>query len=348
MMTIDGQSPHSHQLTEQSRFMLNGKPAKLSDLEPGDRIRVTTNTQNVALQVEATREQNAARNAQSAQSRQDQRGQRDDEQPRLGNGDQPGQLSGYRLGILMGPSPTTGVFVQDVQPGSAADRAGIHPGDYILEVGEHQIDGDEALDKVMSEIKRDDKLDFTIWRNRQRQQLQVSFAARDNQDDHAQQFNGQQAWLGVQLGEVEDGSGVMVRRIYPSGPAARSGLRPGDMIMQVNGQAVAKPEDAAERIGSAEPNQQLQLTIQRGEARLEIAAVPRMRSEFFTSLDDESRTADESNDDRFEDFPEHAMMLEHQRHCAQQRQRIEELLHQVLGEVQELRAEIKTLKQQQQ
>jgi Do/DeqQ family serine protease len=57
---------------------------------------------------------------------------------------------------------------------------------------------------------------------------------------------------------------VIVTAVYRSGPAASGGVQPGDVITQVNGQAVNGAEDLLSRIASQTPGQSVQLTIRRG------------------------------------------------------------------------------------
>jgi Do/DeqQ family serine protease len=57
---------------------------------------------------------------------------------------------------------------------------------------------------------------------------------------------------------------VIVTAVYRSGPAASGGVQPGDVITEVNGQAVSGAEDLLSRIASLAPGQSVGLTIRRG------------------------------------------------------------------------------------
>lgn len=57
---------------------------------------------------------------------------------------------------------------------------------------------------------------------------------------------------------------VIVTAVYRSGPAASGGVKPGDVITEVNGQAVSGAEDLLSRIASQAPGQSVGLTIRRG------------------------------------------------------------------------------------
>ena len=57
--------------------------------------------------------------------------------------------------------------------------------------------------------------------------------------------------------------GALVGDIQPDSPAARSGLRPGDVVTKVGETAVTNPRDLARLIGDSRPGSTVQLTVQR-------------------------------------------------------------------------------------
>jgi Do/DeqQ family serine protease len=58
--------------------------------------------------------------------------------------------------------------------------------------------------------------------------------------------------------------GVLVARVVPNSPAAGAGIRPGDVIVQVDGQAITKGEELLEIVDNSRVGQMLQLKVQRG------------------------------------------------------------------------------------
>lgn len=86
-------------------------------------------------------------------------------------------------------------------------------------------------------------------------------------------------WIGLELrslGEVPDlpskpgaGFGVMVLKILPGGPAAGSDLKPGDIIQQVNGQAVATPQELRQMVRARRIGQPITFEVWRDGRRFE-------------------------------------------------------------------------------
>jgi hypothetical protein len=166
---------------------------------------------------------------------------------------------------------------------------------------------------------------------------------RDRVDSERRGTQAGTAWLGVILREVE-GQGVQVARTYPSGPASRAGLYSGDVLREIDGKNITSPEDAYRIIEQAQPSDEIQLVVQRGDERQKLTAVLGDRR-VFLGEDPEPVPQPQERGDNFEDFDddlisEHAMMLEQHRRFAEQHQRMEEKLDRVLEELEELRRQL--------
>jgi S1-C subfamily serine protease len=71
------------------------------------------------------------------------------------------------------------------------------------------------------------------------------------------------AWIGISGTASGTASGVVVRRVVPGGPAATSGLRPGDEIEAVGGQPVGTPGAVQNVVEAHQPGQTVDVLIQR-------------------------------------------------------------------------------------
>ncbi|NMG19631.1 HhoA/HhoB/HtrA family serine endopeptidase [Brasilonema bromeliae] len=65
----------------------------------------------------------------------------------------------------------------------------------------------------------------------------------------------------IQLPEI---NGVLVMQVVPNSPAAAAGIRPGDVILQVDGQPITKGTQLLDIVEASRVGQQLQLKVQRG------------------------------------------------------------------------------------
>lgn len=76
------------------------------------------------------------------------------------------------------------------------------------------------------------------------------------------------AELGVVLDESKDN--VTIESVVENSPAAKAGLKPGDVIVKYNDERLMSPDDLPAILLGAEPGQKVVLKIQRGEKTLEI------------------------------------------------------------------------------
>ncbi|AUT03438.1 serine protease [Nostoc sp. CENA543] len=63
---------------------------------------------------------------------------------------------------------------------------------------------------------------------------------------------------------IPEVSGVLVMRVIPNSPAAQAGIRRGDVIVQVDGQAITKAEQLQNVVENSRLGQVLQVKVQRG------------------------------------------------------------------------------------
>ncbi len=82
-------------------------------------------------------------------------------------------------------------------------------------------------------------------------------------------------YVGMVVSPLEDSSsgsaparGVRVERVEADGPAARAGVREGDVLLSFNRQPVDRPSKVVELVGEAHVGQRVPVELQRGELRL--------------------------------------------------------------------------------
>ena len=147
----------------------------------------------------------------------------------------------------LGIGDTKGSFVHNVYKGSPADRAGIQPGDYIIAVNGNRIEDTNDFLFVVADLKPGDRYDFELIRNGGKQKLFVRIAERGEEQDLAQQ--AKRLWPGMfvlritediekQLDLPKKKGELVVARVDKDTPAAVAGIRPGDIIIKVNGEEV--------------------------------------------------------------------------------------------------------------
>jgi serine protease Do len=66
---------------------------------------------------------------------------------------------------IQGPSNLHGAVIERVQPGSAADNAGLRSGDVILEVNRHEVKSAEEVQQALSSVPKGQDALLLVWSN---------------------------------------------------------------------------------------------------------------------------------------------------------------------------------------
>ncbi len=85
----------------------------------------------------------------------------------------------------------------------------------------------------------------------------------------------------VTLKELGAPYGIIIESVEPSAPAAKAGLQPGDVITEVNGQAVRSGTDLVNPIATTPIGQKVRLTYVRDRQRHEVTVAVEDRSKIF-------------------------------------------------------------------
>jgi len=166
-----------------------------------------------------------------------------------------------------------GALVAQVEPGSAADKAGLRTGDVIRAFDGQPIVQSGDLPALVGQAAPGKPATLEIWRNGKREDLRVTLGnASDTPARVAAGDNADKARLGLALRPLapEESraaglqSGLVVEEVQ--GPAARAGVEPGDVIVAVNGNKVDSVE-AMKRV-IAHAGKSVALLVQRNGQRL--------------------------------------------------------------------------------
>ncbi len=103
-------------------------------------------------------------------------------------------------------------------------------------------------------------------------------------DAYMEQMNNVYVGIGISVGSTEDKTGMEVKSVEPDGPAKEAGVLPGDIIVAVEGQAVAQiGMDAATALIRGEENTEVMLTILRDGETMQIPVIRKTLPRIVTS-----------------------------------------------------------------
>jgi serine protease Do/serine protease DegQ len=197
-----------------------------------------------------------------------------------------GEVRRGRLGVLiqdltpdiaeaMRVEAEGGAVVSRVVPDSAAEQAGLRAGDVILSLDGKAVSSSAELRNRIGLMSPGRKVELGIVRKGRgltvKATLGTAEKARAALDGRESKLAGTKL-SGIPpehplYGEVE---GVLVREVESGSRAAESGLRPGDIIVSADQQAVSGPDDLA-AILRAHGDGPLLLNVRRGQGALFLA-----------------------------------------------------------------------------
>jgi serine protease Do/serine protease DegQ len=171
----------------------------------------------------------------------------------------------------LGVGANEGAVVQQVEKGSAAERAGLRPRDVVVAVNGRPIRSSAELRNRVGLVPVGEELELHILREgrpvRIRARVAEAFVATAVAGEAVPQL------AGAKVADVSPGmpmygqvEAVVVVAVEQSSPAFKNGLRSGDLIFGVNRFRVRNVKQFAEALRLAE--QPLRLSLVRGENRL--------------------------------------------------------------------------------
>ena len=168
-----------------------------------------------------------------------------------------------------------GALVAGVEKGSPAAKAGLQPGDVIRKVNGQTIVASGDLPAIIGLSKPGDRVQLDVWRQGGNVQVTAQLAnasdkvAKADSSSDAASGGGK---LGLALRPLDPdearqaglSAGLVVQDV--SGPAERAGVRPGDVVLAVNG----TPAKTIEQVRSvvAKADKSVALLVQRGDSKI--------------------------------------------------------------------------------
>ena len=169
----------------------------------------------------------------------------------------------------IGLKDTTGAMVAGVNEGGPADSAKIRNGDIILKFNGQDVKEMKSLPRIVAETVIGKDVPVLLWRDGKEVTVQASVGELPDEiqqvaattppgrmpENRTSEISG----LGARLSPItddlrdkfklsQDQKGVVVTDVMPDGNAAGRGLKPGDVIVEVQQEAVSSPAEVQERM----------------------------------------------------------------------------------------------------
>ena len=186
----------------------------------------------------------------------------------------------YDMAKALNLPENSGVLVSDVTSGTPAAKAGLRRGDVITAVDDHKVKTTGELRNAIANAGANHTVRLMLLRDRKELTLRVPLAELPGkaEEQGAEGVNPEETGphdLGMQLQELtpelrrqlevpsDTLSGVVVTDVDPSSDAAQSGLRSGDVILEVDRKRVSTSAELT-RVWRASHGNILVLVLRKG------------------------------------------------------------------------------------
>jgi serine protease Do len=174
--------------------------------------------------------------------------------------------------------------VVDVFTGSPAEKAGLKPGDRVTRIGGKQVQRYQQILRRVALLAPGTAVKVDIVRGGRGFEFTATLAQRPSVEAlKALNSGGRIDALGLGLKALDPNAaaslgtepGLRIEAIVPGGPSELAGLATGDVIVEVNREAVTNLKDLDAALGESMPNEDVLLKIRRGQSLRYVAVRPR-------------------------------------------------------------------------
>jgi serine protease Do len=170
-----------------------------------------------------------------------------------------------------------GALVSSVEKGGPAQRAGVRPGDVILQVDAQPIDRTSELSNYIARRTPGEDSTLTVWRAGKEEKIKVRIdelkdsgavraGARDSAHEQGRLGLAVQPLTSEEKDAAEIDAGVRV--VDVEGPAAEAGVQVGDLVLAVNSHRIRNPEDLRSEVAKIRDGGVAALLVLRNDAQI--------------------------------------------------------------------------------
>jgi serine protease Do len=189
------------------------------------------------------------------------------------------------LAKSFGLEDARGAIVADVQPKSPAQRAGIQRGDVIVEFGGRKVEGMNELPRLVANTPPHTEVAVKLMRGGREQVVRLKVdEMRAEQQRASAMAEAPESALGLAVQELTPDlsrslglvgvQGVVVAGVEDGGPASEVGMRPGDVIVEVNQQRVMNLQEYRTALAHLGDAKSVLFLVRRGDNTVYVALQP--------------------------------------------------------------------------
>jgi serine protease Do len=180
----------------------------------------------------------------------------------------------------------TGALLRTIRPDGPAAKAGLQPGDVIVEFNGRPVKDSDALVGMVVATKPGTSVPVTVYRAKQRMSLNITVEELDLASEQGAQASREApqgepspTGFGMEVDAItpeiaeevqlpRGRGGAVITRVERNSPAANAGLLPRDIILEVNRQAVTSVSQVTRELQRAAAGDTVFLLVWRGGSQV--------------------------------------------------------------------------------
>jgi serine protease Do len=197
-----------------------------------------------------------------------------------------------------------GVLLSKIVPESPAAKAGLKENDVVTEINGQRVEGTEQFRRMIREIPSGRPAQLTIWRDGHSENVSVMVGKVESRHTQTMVAPGTFAFhmpdmppmngvmemgpwtsgrtrLGIDAEDLEgdfghyfgapEGEGVLVRGVFADMPAAKAGIKVGDVITSVDGDRIRSVGELREKLVEKKSEKSIKIAIIRNKAAMTLS-----------------------------------------------------------------------------
>jgi len=177
---------------------------------------------------------------------------------------------------------TKGVLVSDVIPDSPAAKAGLKPGDILLDFDGKKVEAPADLQRTVGLAQPGQDAKMKVWRDQSEKTIDIKIGeAPDEKEAQQRPTRATPSALGLEVRPItpdlarqlnlKSTDGVIVARVEEGSAAGEAGVQRGDVLREINRQKVRSMADYERLTKDVKDGDRLTVLLQRGQMSLYVA-----------------------------------------------------------------------------
>jgi serine protease Do len=190
----------------------------------------------------------------------------------------------------LGISGKKGALIAEVVPGGPSDKAGLQPGDVVLQLNGQAVSSNSELTRLVAQVHTGDIMHLQILRNGQTRTVDIKSGVRpsekdlnksdnDNSDDNDNKSTPstpqapRPSAIGMTFAPLDEAArrrysipadvrGVVIESVTASSDAGTKGIRRGDVIIRAGDRVAASPADVVGAVDAAKREKRPSVLLQ--------------------------------------------------------------------------------------